>query len=102
VKHTQKLDCFGISISDKNKKVAYSGDTEWTHSLISLSDKADLFICECNFYDEPIEGHMNYIDLMNNEKFLSCKKVMLTHLGFKMLHKNLRHEYLYDGQIYHL
>ncbi len=103
VLHTPHLECFGISITGHHKKLSYSGDTEWTDNLIKLAEDADLFICECNFYDQQKQGHLNYDQLMNNRAKLNCKKLLLTHLGETMLAQtHLALSVAEDGNIYQI
>lgn len=73
----------GIRITLGDVVVAFSGDTEWTDELLPLSDGADLFICECNFYDSEIPGHLNYTELQKHD--FNSKRMILTHLGEEML-----------------
>ena len=38
--------CLGLRIEAEGKVIAYSGDSQWTDSLIGVARNADLFICE--------------------------------------------------------
>jgi ribonuclease BN (tRNA processing enzyme) len=67
------------------KVISYSGDTAWTESLEKLAKNADLFICECNFYEREVKEHLNYKLLKENISLLGYKQIMLTHLGKEML-----------------
>src|SRR5690606_39188425 len=60
VMHTPGACPHGIRLEVGGKTISYSGDTEWTAVLITLARHADLFICECNFSDSEITGHLNY------------------------------------------
>jgi len=81
--HSEESLPHGIRIEVDGAVIAYSGDTEWTDELIPLSDGADLFICECNFFDNPVPGHLSYKELVKHS--FNCKKILLTHLGEDML-----------------
>ena len=48
--HTDAALPHGLRITVANRIISYSGDTQWTESLVKLSENADLFICECNFF----------------------------------------------------
>jgi len=100
VKHAEESLPHGIRIEMDGAVIAYSGDTEWTDELIPLSDGADLFICECNFYDDSSPGHLSYKELKSHS--LNCKKILLTHLGEDMLKNldNLELEVAEDGKEY--
>ena len=39
--------------------VAYSGDTEWTESLVEAAREADLFVCEAYTIDRPVKFHLD-------------------------------------------
>lgn len=90
----------GLRIQAGSKTIAYSGDTEWTSALQTLAKNADLFICECNFYEKEVAGHMNYKTLMKHISTLEYKRILLTHLGDKMLEnqKNISLDCAWDGK----
>lgn len=79
--------------------IAYSGDTSWTDALFPLSDGADLFICECNFFSMQVKEHMNYLELEKRLPEFSCKRMLLTHFDQEMLDRlgQLKLAYLNDG-----
>lgn len=84
--HAENSLPHGIRIEVDGLVIAYSGDTEWTEELYPLSNGSDLFICECNFYDNHIPGHLSYKELRKHS--LKSKKILLTHLGEEMI-KNI-------------
>jgi len=98
--HSEKSLPHGVRIEMDGNIIAYSGDTEWTDELIPLSDGADLFICECNFFDTDSLGHLSYQELIKHT--LNCKKILLTHLGEEMLDKldSIEMEVAEDGKTY--
>jgi ribonuclease BN (tRNA processing enzyme) len=67
------------------KVLVYSGDTEWTDSLLDAARGADLFICECNFFDREGPGHLSYRTLAAKRPLLECQRLVLTHLSEEML-----------------
>lgn len=75
----------GLRIGVDEKVISYSGDTEWTPALETLARDVNLFICECNFYDTEVSGHINYLTLMANRHRLECEQILLTHLDKEML-----------------
>jgi len=83
--HTKESLPHGLRIAVDGKLIGYSGDTAWTPLLIELARDADLFICECNFFDSEVEGHMNYRTLQAYDSQLNCKRLVLTHFGSEML-----------------
>jgi len=100
VVHAEESLPHGIRIEVDGAVIAYSGDTEWTDELIALSDGADLFICECNFYGESSPGHLSYKELASHS--MNYRKILLTHLGEDMLQKvkDLDMEVAEDGKEY--
>lgn len=104
VKHTPAAKPHGLRICLNNKILAYSGDTEWTDELIPLSAGADLFICECCFYEKDVKGHLSYHKLMEKRSQLSCKKLMLTHMDSDMLDhlEKVKLDQAEEGRIYAL
>lgn len=67
------------------RTIAYSGDTNWTGALVSASQDADLLICECNYFDTTGEFHIDYMNFRKRRDLLSCKQLVLTHMGAEMI-----------------
>ena len=97
--HSERALPHGLRIEVAGKVIAYSGDTSWTDTLFTLSEQADVFICECNFFDLQVKGHMNYLELESHLPEFSCKRILLTHFDQQMLDKlnEVRLECLSDG-----
>lgn len=79
--------------------IAYSGDTQWTDSLLEASAHADLFICEGYTFDKVVKFHLDYTSLASHRERLSCKRVVLTHMSEDMLSRaeEAMFETAYDG-----
>ena len=75
----------GLRIEYAGKVIAYSGDTEWTDTLPEIASGADLFICECNFFDIQAPGHLDYETLRAHRAELECERIVLTHMSEAML-----------------
>lgn len=101
VEHAKATLPHGLRLEFDEKVLAYSGDTGWHENLPHIARGADLFICECNFFDEEMSSHLNYKTLQQKLSLLDAKRIMLTHLGTGMLEKKeqLEMEILQDGQI---
>jgi len=99
VKHKEATLPHGLRIVIDSKVISYSGDTEWTPVLENLAENADLFICECNFFESNIEGHMNYETLVEKIPDLYCKQILLTHFGEEMIGnlERMKSSYASDG-----
>jgi ribonuclease BN (tRNA processing enzyme) len=65
--------------------IAYSGDTEWTDTLIEIAQGADLFVCECNFFAKHAPGHLDYGTLAERRTDLKCERIVITHMSEEML-----------------
>lgn len=98
--HAEKALPHGLRLQIANKVIGFSGDTSWTDELIKIADKADLFICECNFYELDKKGHLNYLTLLANRDKFSCKRLWLTHFGEDMIDKgsDIEMEYAWEGR----
>ena len=86
------------------KVIAFSGDTEWTDTLVEASRDADLFICECNSFDSKAPGHLDYETLAANRARLQSKRTVITHMSAEMLaHLNeVEFEAAHDGAVIEL
>jgi len=85
VRHSSGAPSYALRVEYAGKVIAYSGDTEWTDALIDVADGADLFVCECNFYDLKAPGHLNYVTLADNRSRINCERVVITHMSEGML-----------------
>jgi ribonuclease BN (tRNA processing enzyme) len=77
--------CLGFRIEVEGKLIAFSGDTEWTDTLIEVGRDSDLFICECYTRDKPIPTHMSLASLERRLDQIRPKKLVLTHMSADML-----------------
>jgi ribonuclease BN (tRNA processing enzyme) len=96
--------CLGFRIEAEGKTIAYSGDTEWTDSVIDIGREADLFICESYTRDKPIKTHMALSSLENHLGEIRPKRLVLTHMSDDMLarHAEVPYETAEDGMIVEL
>jgi ribonuclease BN (tRNA processing enzyme) len=85
VVHTPGTEPHALRIEYGDKTIAYSGDTEWTDTLLEVADGADLFVCECQEYDRQVPGHLDYQTLREKRDQLGCRRLVVTHLGKAML-----------------
>lgn len=77
--------CYGYRIECEGKVIAYSGDTEWTESLVELGRNADLLICECYTYEKKVTSHTDFATLSANVERIAPKRLVLTHMSDDML-----------------
>ena len=85
VSHASGAPPFALRIAGEGKVVAYSGDTEWTESLVDAARGADLFIAEALFFDKRVKYHLDLATLLQHRSRLECRRLVLTHMGEEML-----------------
>jgi ribonuclease BN (tRNA processing enzyme) len=80
--------------------ITYSGDTEWTESLLEAARGADLFICEAYVFEKKIKYHLDYAALRLQAGRIDCRRLILTHLGPDMLSRldEVELEHAADGK----
>ena len=93
--------CLGLRIEAEGKVIAYSGDSQWTDSLIDVGRNANLFICEAYTRDKPIATHMALSLLERHLDQIRPKRLILTHMSNDMLARRgeLRYETAEDGMV---
>src|SRR5881628_270952 len=101
VKHASGAPAYALRVEYGGKVITYSGDTEWTESLIEAARGADLFICEAYFFEKKIKYHLDYQTLRENRHRLDCRRVVLTHMSADMLTRQaeVEIECADDGQV---
>ena len=82
VHYTPEATALRVTVSGKT--IAYSGDTGWTDTLLEVAADADLFICQAYTIDVPQRGLLNYRTLQEHRDQLTCKRLVLTHIGAQM------------------
>lgn len=85
VPHQQNELSLGFGVSVEDRRIVYSGDTGWTEELIRASEGADIFICECSFFETRMDSHLDYPRIAENRHRFSAKRLILTHLGSEVL-----------------
>ncbi len=86
VRHDDRAGpCLAHRIEIGGKILTYSGDTEWTDSLIDAARGADLFICECYMREKPWKGHLSLAVLREKLSAIGARRVVLTHMSDDML-----------------
>lgn len=87
VSHPSGAPAYALRVELDGRTIAYSGDTEWTDALIGAAHETDLFISEASSYERPIPYHISYATLCRERERLSCRRLILTHMGPEMLAK---------------
>src|SRR3990172_3974915 len=85
VVHASGAPPYALRVACGGKVVAYSGDTEWTDTLLEAAREADLFIAEALFFDRRVRYHLDRATLAAERARLTCRRLVLTHMGEDML-----------------
>ena len=85
VPHQEKELSLGCSVTVGGRRIVYSGDTGWTNALIARSRDADLFICECCYFETRQPFHLDYPRIAEHRHQFTAKRMILTHLGREVL-----------------
>jgi ribonuclease BN (tRNA processing enzyme) len=85
VVHPSGSASYALQVKIAGKIITYSGDTEWTDSLVEAARGADLFICEAYFFRKKIKYHLNYETILAHRSRLGCRRIILTHMNQDML-----------------
>jgi hypothetical protein len=83
--HFSGAPSYSLRVKVEEKVFVYSGDTQWTDTLIEASEQADLFVCESYVFDNEVALHNNYRAITQHRERLTCKRVVLTHMSEEML-----------------
>lgn len=104
VTHPSGSAAFAYRLQAGSRVIAYSGDTQWTDTLLKVARDADLFIIECYAYDGSPEHHIDYNTLRENIPNLHSKRLLLTHLSRQMLDRisDVDLDVAEDGQLLEL
>jgi ribonuclease BN (tRNA processing enzyme) len=96
--------CLGFRFEAEGKVIAFSGDTEWTDTLVDIGHEADLFICEAYTRDKAIATHMSLSSLERRLGQIRPKRLVLTHMSNDMLARRaeIPFETAEDGMIVEL
>ncbi len=98
--HTNPDISLSLRIQLNGKTIAFSGDSGWDDELIELARGADLFLCECTYYESAhLKFHINYPQLAANRDKFEVGRMVLTHLGHEVLNhqSEIGVEMAFDG-----
>ena len=101
VPHQASPPSLGCEIIAGGRKIVYSGDSGWTDELPAHTQNADIFLCECNFFESRNETHLDYPRIMENRRSFGAKRILLTHLGQEILDhaRDVGLEMAHDGLV---
>ena len=98
--HTKPEISLSLRIDGGGKSIVFSGDSGWNDELVTFSAGADLFLCECTYYESAhLKFHLNYPLLAANRDKFKVRRMVLTHLGREVLSREdeIALEMGYDG-----
>ena len=100
VVHPSGATAYALRITAGGRTIAFSGDAEWSPAIAEAATGADIFLCECSGYDQPIPYHLHYTHLKDVLPGVGAKRIVLTHLGPRALAhaSSLAFEVGEDGQ----
>jgi ribonuclease BN (tRNA processing enzyme) len=85
VVHPSGAPPYALRFEVEGKVLAFSGDSQWTDSLIEAGRGADLFLLECYQYDGEVRFHMSWKTISSKLGAITAKQIMLTHMSTPML-----------------
>lgn len=98
--HTKPEISLSLRIEGAGKTIVFSGDTGWNDALVELSAGADLFLCECTYFESSqLTFHLNYPLIAANRDKFHVRRMVLTHLGREVLSREneIAIEMAFDG-----
>jgi ribonuclease BN (tRNA processing enzyme) len=101
VPHQEHEISLGVRVQLGGSTVLYSGDSGWTEAFVEHSRGTDLFICECCYFETSASFHLDYPRIAANRNRLSCKQLILTHIGREVLARlsEVREQIADDGLV---
>jgi ribonuclease BN (tRNA processing enzyme) len=72
-----------MKFEENGSEFVFSGDTEYCEGIVEISKNADIFLCECSFYDEQygkLKGHLTAGEVGEISQKSNVKTLVLTHL----------------------
>jgi ribonuclease BN (tRNA processing enzyme) len=85
VEHPSGAPSYALRFEIAGQVLAFTGDTQWTESLVPTGQAADLYIMECYMFEGAPRYHMSWSKIATELDRIGAKRVMLTHMGKPML-----------------
>jgi ribonuclease BN (tRNA processing enzyme) len=102
--HASGAPPYALRVEYGERTIAYSGDTQWTESLVEAARGADVFVCEAYTFDKAVKFHLDYKTVEAQADRLGARRIILTHMGPEMLAREgeARFERAHDGLVVRL
>ncbi len=85
VDHPSGAPSHALRFDVAGKVLAFTGDTQWTESLVPAGRAADLYIMECSSFEGSPRYHLSWTTIAKELDRIGAKRVMLTHMSEAML-----------------
>ncbi len=101
VRHPSGSASYALRVQVGEKVISYSGDTEWTESLLDLARDVDLLVCEAYSFEKRIPYHLDYATLLKHRSELGCRRLIMTHMSDDLLCRldDAKIEAAHDGTV---
>lgn len=87
--HMKRNVSLAFRLAVGGKTIAFSGDSGWTEEMLPFVAGADLFLCECTYFESTqLDFHMNYPKLDANRARFDVGRMILTHVGREVLDRD--------------
>jgi ribonuclease BN (tRNA processing enzyme) len=96
VPHNPATSPTGLRLSVNGVTIGYSGDAGWSPALLEIANNADLFVCGVWSLATPDASFVDLATLERERSKLSCRRLILTHLGPELLAHAETHSMPFD------
>ncbi len=83
--HPSGATPYALRFEVDGKVLSFTGDTEWTETLVPAGHRADLYIMECYQFDGVPRFHTSWKKIESQLERIGARRVMLTHMADAML-----------------
>ena len=85
VEHPSGGPSHALRCEADGRVLAFSGDTQWTESLLRAGGGADLFLLECYTFEGAPRYHLSWEVIRSQLDRIGVRQVVLTHMSEAML-----------------
>jgi ribonuclease BN (tRNA processing enzyme) len=85
VDHPSGAPSYALRFGVSGKVLAFTGDSQWTETLVPAGRGADLYIMECFHFEGAPRFHMSWTTIAGQLDRIGARRVMLTHMAEPML-----------------
>lgn len=92
MKTEHPVPCYAMRFEAGDQSIVYTADSSYLSEFVAFAKDADLFVCECNFYEDQDAGkagHMNSTDAATLANEAGVGHLLLTHLPHFGNHEDL-------------